>query len=137
MPLSLPKPFKFLLLILWLRKTNFQCVNCSSYTYKINVFIIIKPWMFFTCLLVWKLSIFNRQKQPPEVFYKKGVLENFAKFTGKHLSQSLFCKEVAALRRATLLKERLWHKCFSVNFAKLLRTTLFWIICCQPRKKKF
>ena len=93
--------------------------------------------MFFTCLLVWKLSIFNRQKQPSEVFYKKGVLENFAKFTGKHLSQSLFSKEVAVLRRATLLKERLWHRCFSVNFAKLLRTTLFWIICCQPRKKKF
>ena len=25
------------------------------------------------------------QKQPPEVFYKKGVLKNFRKFTGKHL----------------------------------------------------
>ena len=31
-----------------------------------------------------------RQKQPPEVFYKKVVLKNFAKFTGKHLCQSLF-----------------------------------------------
>ena len=27
----------------------------------------------------------NGQKQPPEVFYKKGVLRNFAQFTGKHL----------------------------------------------------
>ena len=27
----------------------------------------------------------NGQKQPPDVFYKKGVLRNFAKFTGKHL----------------------------------------------------
>ena len=27
----------------------------------------------------------NGQKQPPEVFYKKGVLGNFVKFTGKHL----------------------------------------------------
>ena len=27
----------------------------------------------------------NGQKQPPEVFYQKGVLRNFAKFTGKHL----------------------------------------------------
>ena len=26
----------------------------------------------------------NGQKQPPEVFCKKGVLRNFAKFTGKH-----------------------------------------------------
>ena len=30
------------------------------------------------------------QKQPPEVFCKKGALNNFSKFTGKHLCQSLF-----------------------------------------------
>ena len=35
------------------------------------------------------------QKQPPEVFYKKGVLKNFTKFTGKHLCQSLFFNKVA------------------------------------------
>ena len=28
------------------------------------------------------------QKQPPDVFYKKGVLWNFTKFTSKHLCQS-------------------------------------------------
>ena len=37
-------------------------------------------------------------KQPPEVFCKKGVLRNFAKFTGKHLCQSLFFNQVAGLR---------------------------------------
>ena len=46
---------------------------------------------------------------------KKGVLRNFAKFTGKHLCQSLF---------VTLLKKKLWHRCLPVNFAKFLRTTL-------------
>ena len=30
------------------------------------------------------------QKQPSEVFCKKGVLRNFVKFTGKHLCQGLF-----------------------------------------------
>ena len=30
--------------------------------------------------------------------------------------------KVAALRPATLLKRRLWHRCFPVNFAKFLRT---------------
>ena len=45
---------------------------------------------------------------------KKGVLRNFAKFTGKHLCQSLFFKKEA------LLKKRLWHR-FPVNFAKFLR----------------
>ena len=37
------------------------------------------------------------QKQPPEVFYEKGVLRNFAKFTEKHLCQGLFFNKVADL----------------------------------------
>ena len=40
---------------------------------------------------------------------KKGVLKNFAKFTGKRLCQSLYFNKVAGLRP-------------SVNFAKFLRT---------------
>ena len=48
----------------------------------------------------------------PKVFCKTGVLRNFAKFTRKHLYQSLFFNKVAALRPATLLKKRLWHRCF-------------------------
>ena len=37
------------------------------------------------------------QKQPPEVSYKEGVPKNFAKFTGKHLNQSLFFNKVAGM----------------------------------------
>ena len=33
----------------------------------------------------------------------------------------VFCKK-GILRPATLLKKRLWHRCFPVNFAKFLRT---------------
>ena len=51
----------------------------------------------------------------------KGVLRNFAKFTGKHLYRRLFFNKVAGLRAASLLKKRLWHRCFSVSFAKFLR----------------
>ena len=58
----------------------------------------------------------------PEVFCKKDVLRNFAKFTGKHLCQSLCFNKV---RPATLLKMRLWNRCFPVNFAKFLRTHFF------------
>ena len=53
---------------------------------------------------------------------KKGVLRNFAKFTGKYLCQSLFFNKIAGLGPATLLKKRLWHRCFAVKFAKFLRT---------------
>ena len=41
----------------------------------------------------------------PEVFCEDGVLENFIKFTGKHLCQSLFFNKVANLRPAALLKK--------------------------------
>ena len=46
---------------------------------------------------------------------KKGVLRNFAKFTGKHLCRSLFLIKLQAL----------WHRCFSVNFAKFLETPFY------------
>ena len=36
---------------------------------------------------------------------RKGVLSNFAKFTGKHLCQSLFFNKVAVLKPANLLKK--------------------------------
>ena len=62
------------------------------------------------------------QKQPPEVFFKKGVLRSCAKFTGKHMCQSFSLNKDAGLRPATLLKKRLWHRYFPVNFAKFLRT---------------
>ena len=53
---------------------------------------------------------------------KKGVIRNFVKLTGKHMCQSIFFNKVAGLRYATLLKKRLWHMCFLVNFARFLRT---------------
>ena len=55
-------------------------------------------------------------------FVRKDILRNFAKFTGKHLWQSLFLNKVAGLRPTSLLKKSLWHRCFSANFAKFLRT---------------
>ena len=49
-------------------------------------------------------SSYQRCSGRPEVFYKKGVPRNFAKFIGKHLCQSLFFNKVAGPRPATLLK---------------------------------
>ena len=42
------------------------------------------------------ISIHKRSRQRCSV--KKGVLKNFAKFTGKHLCQRLFLNKVAGLR---------------------------------------
>ena len=41
---------------------------------------------------------------------------NFAKFTEKHLCQSLFFNKVAGLRPATLLKKRLWQRVHAISF---------------------
>ena len=54
--------------------------------------------------------------EAPDVLYKKRSSEKFHKFTGKDLSRSLFLKH--------LLKVRLRHCCFPVNFTKFLLTTV-------------
>ena len=81
-------------------------------------------FILYLCLIQLKsCNCIKIEKQPPEVFCKKGVSKNFTKFTGKHLCQSLFLNKVADLSTATLLKRRLWYRCFPVNFAKYLRTS--------------
>ena len=62
------------------------------------------------------------QKQPPEVFYMKVVLNNFVKLRGKHLSQSFLFNKVAGLRTATLLKETL-AQVLLFEFCQILKNT--------------
>ena len=54
-------------------------------------------------LHLWVKDI-QQQRQPPEVFCKKGTLKNFANFAVKHLCWGLFLITLQALRSATLLK---------------------------------
>ena len=53
---------------------------------------------------------------------REGVLRDFAKFKGKDLCQSLFFNKATDLGPATLLKKKLWRRCFPVSFAKFLIT---------------
>ena len=81
-------------------------------------FIFTSKVQILSCLVI------KRQKQLPEVFCKKVVLRNFAKFTGKLLCQSLFFNKVVGLR-PKLLKKRLRHRYFPVKLVKFLRTSFF------------
>ena len=57
------------------------------------------------------------------MFYKKDVLGNFTKFTGKHLCQSLFFNKVAGLRPASLLKKETLTQMFSCEFREVSKDT--------------
>ena len=75
-------------------------LSCFSFsTEKIPVFPTLEKSYFQNDILEW----IDRSSRP-EVFCKKGVLRK------------------SCLRPATLLKKSLWHRCFSADFAKFLRT---------------
>ena len=87
-----------------------------------NIFHETIAYIFHTSVYF----LFHDQDILPEaatrgVLWKKGVLRNFTKFTGKHLFHSLFFNKVVGLRSVTMLKKRLWYSCFPVNIAKFLR----------------
>ena len=79
----------------------------------------------------WFLTANICRSSRPKVFCKKSVLRNFAKFTRKHLCQSVLFNKGLGL--ATLIKKRLWHRCFLVNFTKFLKKPfltehLWWLL---------
>ena len=61
-----------------------------------------------------QLRLILSRSRRPEVFCKKRVLRNFAKFTEKHLCQSLFFNKVAGLNSGTVV---------SCEFCKISNTT--------------
>ena len=66
-----------------------------------------------------------KQKQPPEVFYKKAVLTNFETVTGKNQCWSLFLIKFQAFGPATLTKlETLTQVLSYVDIAKFVRTPI-------------
>ena len=68
-------------------------------------------WAKIKATAVNQIQNDNEQKQPPVVFSEKRCSGKFCKIHRK-----------TGLRPVTLLKRRLWHRCFPVNFAKFSRT---------------
>ena len=62
-------------------------------------------------------SSYQRCSGRPEVFYKKGVPRNFAKFIGKHLCQSTFFNKVA--------KKEILAQVSSCEFCEISKNTIF------------
>ena len=82
----------------------------KGYLFQNKIYYLDKIYLCFAKIKFSKHTLYRSSR--PEVFCKKGVLRNFAKFTEKHRYQSFFFNKVGGLRPATLLKKRLWHRCF-------------------------
>ena len=80
-------------------------------------------------LLSYSYSVELHRSSHRRCSKKTGVPQHFAKLTRKHLPQSLFLNKTAGPRTATLIKKRLWHRCFPVNFIKTLRAPILKNVC--------
>ena len=80
--------------------------------------------------LLWKSKkgYGENQKQPPRCSVKKGVLRNFAKFTGKHLCQRLFFDKGAGLRpnACNFIKKQSLAQVFPCEFCEISKNTFFY-----------
>ena len=65
-------------------------------------------------------NVFKKDKIVP----KTVTLKTIGKKISKNVNQVFI--SIIRLRHATLLKKKLHHNCFAVNFAKLLRTNFFY-----------
>ena len=95
-------------------------VNLSIKNFFCKSYLLNK--LLLEIFTVWIAN--NVQRQPPEVLRKKVFLEILQS------SQENACDRVSfliitTLVITTLLKKRLWHRCFPVNFVKFLRTPFY------------
>ena len=67
--------------------------------------------------IMYFVPVGKRSKSRSQIFYKKDVPENLAVFTGKHYKFTTI----------NFIKEISQHRCFPMNIAKCLSTTLFGI----------
>ena len=113
---------------------SFLMHHCSSITCWL-VFIILLA--ILATLSFWsslpksnKSTLFCFYSEvPPQLFYKKCDLRNFANITGKQLCRWLFFDKVGSLRPATLLKKDTHTSVFLWIFWKFSGTRIFRDIC--------
>ena len=78
---------------------------------------------FFLSILQLTGSIHRKNHSHRSYLVRKGFLINLAKFTGKACARVSFinCRP----QPATLLRKRLWSRCFPANLVKFLRNVFF------------
>ena len=109
----------------------FHLIKAKKTDKNICIYIAKLTLIKIIVYLVLNVEIcFSIQKLPPEVFYKKKVLRNVVKFTGKHqcnfikreaLAQMFSC-EFYEISKNTLFTEHLWTTA-SINYFLFLRSS--------------
>ena len=87
----------------------FYVVLCKKYLWNIGL-VRIKGW---------QIRLGDKQKPPPELFCKKRCSRNFAKFTEKHLCQSLLLIKLQLYQKKTLAQG------FSCEFCEISKNIFF------------
>ena len=111
------------------------CFPASSKTLKRKAFPLpydrlifmqktLKRYLFYKICKSLRHSRIRRSSRP-DVFCEKVVLRNFAKFTGKHLCQSLSFNKVAGAACNFIKKETL-AQAFSCEFYEMSKNTSFY-----------
>ena len=115
---------QFDLLRIFFLKKSLEIICCYDWNIWLKVMFTIKAFEKQWSFLAETQSYFRENWFPvkwgdvyEEMFLKIGILNNFAIFTGKHLSWSLF------LSKST--KKKLQHRRFLLNNAKFSRTAFF------------
>ena len=88
-------------------------------------YIKMTGWKIFTNLVPSQTLLRSSHRR---CSVKKDVFKSLRKFTGKHLYWSHFLIKLQALGPATLLNSD-YNRCFSVKFAKYLRTSILKNFC--------
>ena len=69
--------------------------------------------------------LINFRSSYQRCFIIKGVLRNFAKFTGKHLCQSLFLSKVTRRQACNFIKKETMVQMFCYEFCKISKNAFF------------
>ena len=104
---------------------KFYIKNFFSKSDQIRRFLSVFP-KFLKKIVLITFNFFKsfalQRNSRPEVFCEKGVLRNFARFTGKHLCQSLFFNKDEG-STCNLLKKEALTLVFFREFCKISKNT--------------
>ena len=89
---------------------------------------VIQPFLHYTKAVARRCSVRKHSHQKRKFFpflvtMEERCSQKVRKIHRKNLCRSLVFNKVAGLRPATLLRKRLWRKCFLMNLEKFLRTS--------------